>query len=173
MENYFYVTPEEYEEAKKIGLSEKDIYRRIHEENWSKKRAINTPKKKIRPSIKYTEEQKRIIKENGLTTRIVSLRRHRGWSMEKAINTPKFKPQQKANGRDRYKYSDEIINIVLKNGIKLDTFYRRVRNGWSIDEASTIPVNSKKINTKNHIWKVLNHSNFEEWRAKNVRANVL
>ncbi|MDY4137617.1 hypothetical protein, partial [Terrisporobacter sp.] len=64
-----------------------------------------------------------------------------------------IQPQQKAHGRGRYKYNDEIINTVISNGIKLDTFYRRVRNGWSIDDASTISTGSIKINTQNNIWR--------------------
>ena len=98
-------------------------------------------------------KEKETIKKNGLTTRIVSQRVCRGWSIEKAINTPPIQPQQKAHGRGRYKYNDEIINTVISNGIKLDTFYRRVRNGWSIDDASTISTGSIKINTQNNIWR--------------------
>lgn len=173
MKNYFYVTPEDYKVAEKNGLSRKDLYRRVYEENWSINRAITTPKMKIKPMTKYTEEQKAIIKENGLNTRIVSQRIFRGWTIERAINTPPVQPKDKAHGRGRYKYRDEIINIVLNNGIKLDTFYRRVRDGWSIDDASTILVGSKKINIENSIWRKLNHSNYEEWREKNDRGNVL
>ena len=153
MKNYFYITPKDYEAANKIGLSKNDVYRRVYEENWSIERAISTPKMKMKPMTKYTEEEKETIKKNGLTTRIVSQRVCRGWSIEKAINTPPIQPQQKAHGRGRYKYNDEIINTVISNGIKLDTFYRRVRNGWSIDDASTIPTGSIKINTQNNIWR--------------------
>ena len=109
MKNYFYITPKDYEAANKIGLSKKDVYRRVYEENWSIERAISTPKMKMKPMTKYTEEEKETIKKNGLTTRIVSQRVCRGWSIEKAINTPPIQPQQKAHGRGRYKYNDEII----------------------------------------------------------------
>lgn len=173
MGNYFYITPEDYRIAEGNGLSRKDVYRRVYEENWSIKRAITTPKRKIKPMTKYTEKQKSIIKENGLTTRIVSQRICRGWDIERAINIPFVKPKEKASGRGRYKYSDEIINIVLSNGIKLDTFYRRVRDGWSISDASTIPTGTKKINNDEHIWRKLNHLSYEEWREKNDRGNVL
>lgn len=39
MKNYFYITPKDYEAANKIGLSKKDVYRRVYEENWSIERA--------------------------------------------------------------------------------------------------------------------------------------
>ena len=58
MKNYFYITPEDYEAANKIGLSKKDVYRRVYEENWSIERAISTPKMKMKPMTKYTEEEK-------------------------------------------------------------------------------------------------------------------
>lgn len=57
MKNYFYITPKDYEAANKIGLSKKDVYRRVYEENWSIERAISTPKMKMKPMTKYTEEE--------------------------------------------------------------------------------------------------------------------
>ena len=63
MGHYFYITPEDYRIAEGNGLSRKDVYRRVYEENWSIKRAITTPKRKIKPMTKYTEKQKAIIKE--------------------------------------------------------------------------------------------------------------
>ena len=74
-------------------------------------------------------------------------------SITRLIITYCYNRTQKAHGRGRYKYNDEIINTVISNGIKLDTFYRRVRNGWSIDDASTISTGSIKINTQNNIWR--------------------
>ena len=31
MKNYFYITPKDYEAANKIGLSKKDVYRRVYD----------------------------------------------------------------------------------------------------------------------------------------------
>ena len=162
MGSYYYITPKDYETAESNGLTKKDVYRRVYEENWSIKRAISTPKMKMKPMTKYTEEEKETIKKNGLTTRIVSQRVCRGWDREKAINTPPIQPQQKAHGRGRYKYTDEIIEIVKSNGIKIDTFYRRVRSGWSIEKASTTPTSSIKINTQNSVWRKWESARYTE-----------
>ena len=162
MGSYYYITPKDYETAESNGLTKKDVYRRVYEENWSIERAISTPKMKMKPATKYTKEEKEIIFKNGLTTKIVSQRIHRGWDREKAITTPKIAKKDHRCCRGRYKYTDEIIEIVKSNGIKIDTFYRRVRDGWSIEKASTTPTSSIKINTQNSVWRKWESARYTE-----------
>ena len=57
MGSYYYITPKDYETAESNGLTKKDVYRRVYEENWSIERAISTPKMKMKPATKYTKEE--------------------------------------------------------------------------------------------------------------------
>lgn len=169
MKRYYYITPDDYEIAKNNGLTVKNVQDRVYRLGWDIEKAINTPKKNRKEYIYLTVEEKEIIFKNNLTTRNVTERMYRGWTKEKAINTPKIdkvknlKPIQKSN---------KYLEIAINNGIKKDTFYKRIKSGWSAEEACTLPPKSKKNDKTNHIWNKYEAMRIEEIK-RNDRRNVL
>ena len=129
----YYISPEEFEEAEKRGLSYKTVYSRFYYYNWSKERALTEPKKDRK--TKLTQEQIKTAASNGINIVCLRLRLSNGWSMEEAINKPKQK-----SGRKNV-IEDELYELAKKNGINRVTFYSRVKLlGWSIDRALNTPV---------------------------------
>ncbi|MEY9975274.1 hypothetical protein [Lysinibacillus sp. RC79] len=78
-----------------------------------------------------TDDDYAIAKRNGISRECVNDRiRGRGWSKERALNTP----VQKKN-----RFSREILEKAKSNDIQLQTFRERVRRGWDIESAATVP----------------------------------
>jgi len=57
-----YITPEDYENAKKNGINETLLYGRVHYNGWSIDRAVKTPKRQYNNRKKWIE----IAKRNGI-----------------------------------------------------------------------------------------------------------
>ena len=79
-ENYWYITPEDYEEAEKNGISKTLLYQRVRIYNWSIERAINTKKR----GSQITSEEWREGVRNGLSRHLILSRLRRGWDLERA-----------------------------------------------------------------------------------------
>ena len=128
MENYYYITPEEYEIAEKNGINKRVVYQRVFL-GWSKKRAITVPLQ----IKKLTNEHFEIAQKNGISKNTVKHRvSHLGWEIEKAITTPIISRKNK--------YLDQ----ARKNGINENTYYSRIEQGWTKEDASTIKTMSRK-----------------------------
>lgn len=133
----YYISPEEFEEAEKRGLSYKIVYSRFYYYNWSKERALTEPKK-IRKT-KLTTEQIKTAEKNGVGIDCLRLRLHNGWSMEEAINKPKQKSGRKSV------ISDELYKLAKKKGIGRVTFYSRIKQlGWDVERALNTPVRENR-----------------------------
>ena len=141
-----YVTPEEYEVAKKNGISSKLVYSRVYQLGWDKKRAITEPPQPRNQHAKYLE----LAKKNGIHKQTYYSRvRLLGWNKEKAATEPPIKTPPIRRPK---KYPEYAYENLKKNNIKKTTFYQRVHVlGWSIEDACTIPPKEKK--NKNHIWR--------------------
>lgn len=82
-----------------------------------------------------TPEDYAIAKENGISKRNLDQRFYMyGWSKERAITK---KPVRKGG---RAKFPPEIKKLAMKNDINDDTFYYRIKAGYTPEEAATIPV---------------------------------
>lgn len=128
MENYFYITPEDYMEAEKNGINAKVVYDRVYL-GWNKKRAITEPVQKRR----LTQDHFKIASKNGIPENTVKHRVSKlKWDIEKAITV---KPIKKKN---------KYLDLARQNGIKESTFWSRVNQGWTQEKASTTPVLSRK-----------------------------
>lgn len=128
MENYFYITPQDYKEAEKNGISARLLYQRVWE-GWSKKRAITEPVH----TKKLTKEHFAIAATNGISVNTVKHRvGHLKWDIEKAITVKPIKRKNK------------YLDIAKANGIKESTFRSRINQGWSQEKASTTPVKTRK-----------------------------
>lgn len=93
-----------------------------------------------------TDEEIAEAEKNGISEQtLISRVRLYGWSKSKAIGTPTKKRVDK-------KYRD----VAKRNGISEYTFYARVRNGWSLEKASTEPVEKNKVRCMNKAREVRN-----------------
>jgi len=137
----FYISPEEYEEAAKIGITKKTLDKRIRYRGWDKEKAITTP-----PLIRkeYPEEILELAKRNGvcistLRTRVNKL----GWDMYKAATEPiedKRITVSRAYSKNR-KFPKKYIETARANGISDHAFYDRVtKYKWNLEDASTKPI---------------------------------
>ena len=139
MPNNYYLTPDDYKQAEKNGITYKQLYRRVYIENWNKDRAINTPMRKVNDRKKWLKVARQNgIKDNAFYMRVNAL----GWTEQRAATT-KTKSTKEITETARSKRGRKIPKKYLKqakeNGIKEATFYTRVyRYGWSYEDASTI-----------------------------------
>jgi hypothetical protein len=139
----FYITPEEYERAAAYGVSPALLEVRVRSLAWKKERAITTPPQK-KNSIK---EWVALAEKNGIC---YSTLRYRinvlGWEPERAATQPlqDRKKQAKIAYEKSRVYPKEIIELAKQNGIPYDTFRNRVRAGWSLLDAATRPVMTRR-----------------------------
>ena len=82
-----------------------------------------------------TDEEYAIAEKHGISKDTLNFRiRRMGWDKEKALTTK------------TRKYTDRAkqVEIAKANGISRATFYDRLSDGWSAEDAYTIPVMSSK-----------------------------
>lgn len=143
MDYSWYITPQEYIQAKKNGICRSTLEDRIRQRGWSKGKAINTP---VRGHETWPVELIKSLKENNISfgtfaSRIYAL----GWDRKKAATTPVRKKRHKAKD-DTQKEFNRYSKLAQENGIHANTFKSRVQQlGWSMKEASTIPTRNRKI----------------------------
>ncbi len=86
-----------------------------------------------RTGITYKDLE--IAEENGISESNVKNRVYTlGWDVDKAITTPVYR-----KGTLKEIYGEEVCDNLKKNCILKETFYSRLRIGWSVKDASTIP----------------------------------
>lgn len=129
----YFITPEDFEMAKKNGVKPNTLIARIRRYGWSKEKAIHTPpiKKNNRGRWAKIAEQNG-IKYGTFLARITC----RGMSEEEAATRPV------KIGRPR-KYPEKWVEEAKRNGISYETFLARIKKGMSFEEAATKPLMSK------------------------------
>lgn len=132
MENYFYITPEDYEEAERNGICKDTLETRVRKLGWNVRKAKT---KEVRKKHNISKELLEIAKANGITRDTVTDRIRNGWTVEEACTRPKKR------GRQR-KYPDWVYEEADKNGIRYSTVNHRVTDGWDLKKACTKPVMS-------------------------------
>ncbi|MBB6021419.1 hypothetical protein HNR77_002514 [Paenibacillus sp. JGP012] len=142
MNHWFYITPEEYVEAEKIGIKPAMLDRRIRAQGWTKERAMTTPPRGVTDRRKWLQ----IALENGINKNTFYNRIRLGWKMEQAA----MKPLQTSEEiREQALRATECIRVLPKeyiqladqNGIPYSTFHNRVKNcGWDMERAATEPL---------------------------------
>lgn len=132
----YYITPDEYEIARKNGIGKRTLEDRIRQWGWDKERAMT---EKVTDLSEWVE----LAKSNGITKNAFYNRRHRGMSNYEAATKPMLTHEEKtkiANKR-RKKYPKHILEKAERNGICYKTFVFRVtRTGMSYEEAATTPL---------------------------------
>lgn len=139
MSHYFYITPEEYEEAARNGVSRKTLTQRIRQYGWNKQRAIQTPPRERKDLDEYWVNVSQLngIKRDTFIKRI----RKYGFSPQEAATRPLNDNSVVARvmiERNR-KIPMRYIELAQRNGIKRATFYSRLKYGWPIEDAATVP----------------------------------
>lgn len=135
----YYITPDEYDEAERNGISPITLTERIRKLAWDKRRAITTPVRIKRDRSALFE----IAKRHGISRKILHTRLYRGWDELRASTLPvRTAEQSKEQGRKlvemNRKYPLIAIEFASSNGIKVDTFRRRIKAGWGIFPAATV-----------------------------------
>jgi hypothetical protein len=136
----YYITPDEYAEAEKNGISRKCLEHRIRGGAWAKKKAITAPKGAyiVRSHLNV------VLKAYGISYKQFTGRIYCGWDEWSAATVP---IRNKEEHRElalwlcelKRKYPREMIELAARNGISAGAFRYRVRSGWSYELASTLP----------------------------------
>jgi hypothetical protein len=131
-----YLTPKDFETAKRNGISEERAKARFYKLGWSKQRAITQEIKK--PQYDWHKyKDKSTVSEQTFYQRI-----KKGMSPEEAAFTP---PVPLGGRLDRpIKLTKEDIKRGARNGIKVATLYQRIYNyKWDVERAVTEPINER------------------------------
>lgn len=146
MEHWFYITPDEYAEAAKHGISPSMLDRRIREQGWKKDRAMTTTPRKLTDRRRWKDEAER----NGISYDTFMSRVNRGWDMERAATQPLQSPEeirrQALYATEHVRvHPEKYLRLAEKNGIPYATFHRRVKHsGWDYERAATEPLWTRK-----------------------------
>ena len=124
---YFYITPEDFKIAEENGISKGTLIMRVRRQGWDVDKAITEP---VRAKRKFTEEEIKIMKKNGLDRNTVSCRLQYGWALEEALTKAK-------KGGRQYVYPEWVYKEADKNGISYSALGSRIRRGMSLEEACT------------------------------------
>ncbi|MFU1797484.1 hypothetical protein ACM1RC_26700 [Paenibacillus azoreducens] len=142
MGHYFYITPEEYAEAEKIGINPAMLDRRVREQGWTKHRAMTTPPRQLTDRRHWKSE----AEKNGIGYSAFMSRINRGWDMERAATQPlqnsdEIRQQALKATEHVRRYPEEFIRLAQQNGIPYHTFQHRVKYcKWDIERAATEPI---------------------------------
>lgn len=90
--HYFYISPEDYAEAEKNGISRARVYYRRYNEGWSLQRAITEPVRGYKDS--GWNQWCDIATRNGVTYGLFMDRKAKGKSAEEAACTPPLKKRE-------------------------------------------------------------------------------
>jgi hypothetical protein len=134
----YYITPDEYDAAEKNGIGERIVSCRVRVLGWSVERAITTPVKKYKNRRRWgATARANGIKYHTYLNRITK----QGMSEEEAATTPvtDFSTVVMKAAEAKRRYPVEVIEKAEKNGIKYNTFLSRMRKGWDMEKAATMP----------------------------------
>jgi hypothetical protein len=123
-----YLTPDDYEIARKNGISRKVAYNRFYLQNWNRERSITEPLQIHKWTALYNPYKEVSV----VSMRTFQDRVSRGWHPKKAATAPLRRNQN---------ITKEMISTAAQNGIKECTFRQRiVVYKWSVERAMTEPI---------------------------------
>lgn len=134
MSYYFYISPSDFETASKNGISPDTLIHRVRLRGWERERAINEPCRKKTDLSKWSK----VANKNGISYGTLQRRIERGWTPEMAATTPLIDHgKQIAQVQiDNRIYPQKYVDRARQNGIRYATFTWRMRQGWTMEEAS-------------------------------------
>lgn len=134
----YFITDEEYDFARKRGISKSTVYARVFKYNWPIDRAIYEVPKKLSADVIKARD---IAVSNGVPRETFYDRRRNGWTLEEASTTPVLTREQVVErARQSTIFSREHIHTCNLNGISLATARARLAHGWTMAEATTLPI---------------------------------
>ncbi|MDF2902395.1 MAG: hypothetical protein K0S25_33 [Bacillus sp. (in: firmicutes)] len=174
----YYVTPQDYESAEKLGISKENVYQRVHVYNWPVERAISQPLCKV--NAYGWKEHKHIAKENGIPYRTYLNRVTAGWSQEAAASTPSLSYKERglrmAKAKENKRtFTDEQIARAKANGVCHRKLWARVKIlGWDIEVAINTPKLSpeetqRRAHLANHTFRNLQDAYWAEAKNKGMQ----
>ncbi len=138
---YLYVTPEDFETAKRNGIHEKLVKTRVYRDGWEINRAITqkVTSKVYEPWERWKD--KAVVNKMTFYSRMNNSAK--GWTEEEAALTPKG--AYPGGHRNAIKLTQEQMAIATSNGITRRMIrHRIVKSGMTLEEAITTPKMSKK-----------------------------
>lgn len=130
-----YITPEHFAIAKSNGISQRNLTRRVYIDGWSINRAITQPIKKHN----FTQEQLKKFYALEYSREQIHYYFKKYKTFERA-----YEIALKNKNKPKRIFSDEQKEIILKSEIPYARVYQRVFfNGWSFEDATTIPTLDK------------------------------
>ena len=154
MSHYYYITPEEMEQAAAKGISRRNISERQNTLNWSKQRTITEPVRKKNKDLGYWVK---IAEDNGICRSTFDSRIYTyGYSYERAATEPIEKATIYEKGYRicaGHKVPLELIAQAEARGISYPTMTRRIRiQKMTPEEAAIAPLgHTSKKRTKESI----------------------
>jgi len=137
MSNYeYYITPQEYDQARQNGISPGTLTIRIRRSAWPKTRALTTPPRQRRSVKNWVK----LAEQNGIKPKTFYRRIERSWDPERAATQPLSNKKEimLQNRKDNWVYPKDVIERAIENGISYELFTWRMRNGWTLEDASTV-----------------------------------
>ena len=134
----YYVTPKDYETAKRNGISEKRVYARVYMHGWNIDRAITEPVRKQTRRMEWLQ----VSRENNISDNLFYARVNElGWTEEKAATKKPLTSKEvslHATSQRNRQFPDWVYENLKKRNIKTTTFFTRVKRlGWDIEKACT------------------------------------
>ena len=136
--NQFYITPTDFEVAERNGINAQTLIVRVRGLAWGIEQATTKP---IQDHGKWTKWIA-IANKNGITNQTFYSRIKRGVRPETASKEPVMSKESQVlmMAESRRKYPKELYELAQKNGIKKDTFCKRISRGWSVERAANEPL---------------------------------
>lgn len=132
----YYITPQEYEQAAKNGISYNCFTKRIQYYGWKREIALTKP-----PQTKAYYEWSKVALTNGIKystfyKRVTAY----GWDQERAATEPLQDKTEflRTEREKRRKIPIEINELREKNGIPYSTFMKRISIGWDAYTSATV-----------------------------------
>ena len=142
-----YVTPDEWEAAARIGISQNTLLHRLRS-GWKAKRAISEPLNHKNSRCPGYQKFKQIALGNDISVPTFNYRVNHGWSLEESATTPVLSRQeisQRGYAARKRKLPAELVKTALENGISRKTLWTRINYlFWDPVDASTVPVGSRQ-----------------------------
>lgn len=86
-----------------------------------------------------------LCKHYNISVQAYKNRLKKGWSLQKALETPNAKYLPEEQRTDHLGNIYESIKAMANHyGLELDTYKRRIKNGWNVEKALTTPIDITK-----------------------------
>lgn len=155
MADYYPVpTYEDYEVAKKNGISRSTVYQRINYRGKTVEQAITEPLKNRIFSRKY-QEYIDLAKQNGIRYATfhsrLTKKTSKKWTPEEAATTPLSKGGRPRTVKMNYQLpTEEEIKQAEAIGVRKTLLNQRLRNGWTMGRAISYPVGTSYEGQEKH-----------------------